>query len=214
MKRICDVCGGEIPENKRADAKVCSNYCRVKKYTQTETGKLKSVEKTRRYQVSEKGRKNKKKVDSKYYNNHKEKWYTPEMLRRGRFNTKARQIIKDSKRPHICVECGEGQTDLDVHHIDMNWENNDDILNLEYRCEDCHNRIHGKVRRTIPATDIRRKVQYTEDEIMQYLKQAANEIGYIPFTQTSYTKLGKGRPTAKTITKHKSWNEWMELISK
>jgi DNA-directed RNA polymerase subunit RPC12/RpoP/predicted nucleic acid-binding Zn ribbon protein len=211
MKRICDVCGGEIPENKRSDAKVCSSYCRVKKYMQTETGRRRSVEKTRRYQLSEKGQKVKKKADKKYYQMHKEKWLTDEKLLRSKYNDKARRKIRNSNTPYICIECGADDLKLDTHHIDEDWKNND-ISNLEYRCKKCHNRIHGRIPWTVPVVDTRRKTSYTEDEIILYLKQAAELIGYCPFNQSRYTELGKGRPTAKTITKYKSWNEWMELI--
>lgn len=211
MERICEVCGGLIPETKRADAKVCSDYCRVKKYTQTEIGRRKSVEKTRRYQLTAKGKETKKKADAKYYQGHKEKWFTPDKLERAECGTAARNLMQKAGRPYFCVECETDIANLDVHHIDEKGWNND-LSNLEYRCKDCHNRIHGKIPKTVPVTDTRRKTPYTDEEIIVYLKRAAELIGNCPFTQFSYTKLGPGRPTAKTITKYKSWTEWMELI--
>lgn len=211
MERICEVCGKPIPPEKRSDAKVCSSVCRGKKYAQTDVGRRKSVEKTRRYQLTAKGKETKKRADAKYYQGHKEKWLTPAKLERASACTEARETIQKSGRPYFCVECGIDEVKLDVHHIDGKWWNND-LSNLEYRCKDCHNQIHGKIPKTVPVTDIRRKTPYTDDEIIAYLKQAAELIGHCLFTQVSYTKLGSGRPTAKTITKYKSWKEWMELI--
>lgn len=211
MERICEVCGGLIPEEKRADAKVCSVYCRVKKYTQTEVGRKKSVEKTRRYQLTVKGKEAKRKADAKYYQSHKEKWYTPELAERTKFGAAARRLMLKEGRPYFCVECETNMANLDVHHIDGKWWNND-LSNLEYRCKDCHNRIHGKIPKTVPITDVRRKIPYTDEEIIVYLKQAAELIGHCPFKQIRYTELGKGRPEVRTIIKQKSWKEWMELI--
>lgn len=211
MKRTCEVCGGIIPINKRSDAKVCSDYCRTKKYAQTEKGKKKSVEKTRRYQVTEKGTKTKRKADAKYYRRHKEKWFTPEMLQRAKLCTEARILMQKAGKPYMCVGCEVGYVSLDVHHIDKDWKNND-LSNLEYRCKSCHNRIHGKIKKTVPIEDSRRKSSYTESEIIMHLKQAAKQIGNIPFSQTSYTNLGKGRPTVKTIVKYKDWKDWMNLL--
>ncbi len=212
MGRICEVCGGPIPANKRSDAKVCSDYCRIKKYTQTETGKRKSVEKTRRYQLSKKGQETKRRADAKYYENHKEKWLTNEKLYRAKCCQIARRVIKNAKRPYKCVECGTNFVKLDVHHIDEDWENNDPS-NLEYRCKKCHDRVHGKVPKIVPIDDSRRKIPYTEEEIIHCLRQAAAQIGNNYFSQSDYTRLGPGRPTVKTIVKYKDWKEWMEFIT-
>ena len=67
MGKLCDMCGSPIPAYKRSDTKFCSAVCRGKKYTQTEMGRRKSVEKTRRYQLTEKGKETKRKADAKYY---------------------------------------------------------------------------------------------------------------------------------------------------
>ena len=152
-------------------------------------------------------------ADKKYYNNHKEKWLTDEKLRRSVCSKIARKTIRNTARPYVCVECAADSVKLDTHHIDFDYENNDPS-NLEYRCKKCHNRIHGKIPWTAPTTDTRRKVQYTEDEIISCLKQAADEIGYIPFSQTNYIKLCISSLTVRTILKRKTWKEWMELISK
>lgn len=211
MDRLCDVCGEVIPANKRADSKVCSSYCRVKKYSQTDVGKRKAVEKTRRYQLTVKGKETKKKADKKYYLSHTEKWRTPELVERNKFCAAARGLMLKNKRIYSCIDCNRDNLKLDVHHIDERWWNND-LSNLEYRCKACHNRIHGKIPHTVPATDCRRKVPYTEEETLSYLREAHKLIDVLPFTQASYTKLGSGRPTVKTITKYKSWSEWMKLI--
>lgn len=211
MGKLCDMCGSPIPAYKRSDTKFCSAVCRGKKYTQTEMGRRKSVEKTRRYQLTEKGKETKRKADAKYYQSHKEKWFTPELAERNRFSAAARRLMQKTNRNYICVECGDNSLKLDVHHIDKKWWNND-ILNLEYRCKKCHNKVHGKIPNTVAASDHRRKIPYTTEEIILYLKQAAKQIGNIPFSQTSYTNLGKGRPTVKTIIKYKDWKDWMNSL--
>ena len=42
-----------------------------------------------------------------------------------------------------CEECGSA-SNVDVHHVDHNWQNNS-LENLKRLCRSCHLRAHGKV---------------------------------------------------------------------
>lgn len=59
-----------------------------------------------------------------------------------------------SQLPKICVECIE-RRNLEVHHKDGN-NNNNTLSNLELRCNEHHNQIHGMGK---PKRKLNKKVQ-------------------------------------------------------
>lgn len=212
-KRKCEVCGQGISEGKRTDAKVCSDRCRRKKYDKTDAGKEAGRRKALKYRHTEKGREAKKRADAKYYKANASKWITPENLERAKYNAKARRIIKCEGIPCVCIECKIDWVKLEVHHKDKDWKNNDSS-NLEYRCRICHLKVHGKYAELPILKDDKRRIPWTEEEILVHLKQAMEDLGDIPLTQTTYNKIAKGRPTSKTILKIRNWKDWMELLKK
>lgn len=63
--------------------------------------------------------------------------YIREVNARSSFHRIARQYVKDR-----CKKCGS-KRNLDVHHKDGNWRNND-RSNLETYCHGCHMRLHWR----------------------------------------------------------------------
>ena len=210
MERVCEVCGEPIPPEKRADAKVCSRKCREKKYRRTDKGREANRRKLLRYRNTKKGREAKKRADAKYYAENFDRWKSQEHYDRANSNTEARRIMRKSGADYFCVSCKTDVVDLDVHHKDGNWRNNE-VENLEYRCSACHNRVHGRAPEISSLLDKKRRVPWADGEILAHLKKATAEIGHFPFTQWEYNALGPGRPTSKTILKKRSWIAWMQL---
>ena len=209
--RVCqrEGCGEEIPTSRRADALYCSNYCRLKRYDQSPKGKIKSVEKVRRYQLSEKGSEVKKKADRKYYQGHKEKWLTQEGFDVGNAHSKARRIARQANIAKICISCKYDGPSLEIHHKDFDPFNNL-IENLEYLCKRCHKDIHGKTTKH-KAGKIRLVEKYSDEVLLDYLKIARKILGYSPRV-TDFQNLSW--PETRTFTKRKSWLEWLNDLEK
>ncbi len=132
------------------------------------------------------------------------------MLERAAACAEARRIMRKLGVPYVCINCGIDWVKLDAHHKDRDWRNNDPE-NLEYLCKDCHNKEHGKVPKTVPVSDTRRKIQYTDEEILGFLREAKRKIGYAP-NQTEYSREVYGGPTVKTVLKRRNWQEWIDMI--
>ena len=61
----------------------------------------------------------------------------PEIREKSSFHRLARKCLKDS-----CQHCG-GTENLQVHHVDRNWKNNDPN-NLQTLCGSCHMKYHWR----------------------------------------------------------------------
>lgn len=64
-----------------------------------------------------------------------EKYYPKE------FNKELRRRIKERDKSK-CRICSKGHKRMEVHHIDMN-RNNNEMENLILLCSDCHHQVHG-----------------------------------------------------------------------
>lgn len=104
-------------------------------------------------------------------------------------DTTARQRKENLEyRQDFCEACGETEKRFEIHHIDENPHNNNHV-NLENLCCDCHQKEHAK-RRTFPSPYSHRYLSY--DEIISIMCVGEEQVYDLQMAAPNHNFIANG----------------------